>query len=186
MDMSDALLVLPPSPDELAQRWRALFDQPELRALDGKVELGPWGEVILMSPVGRIHSLVAGDLMFLLRSRLGGRTFAEAGIVTPNGVRAPDVMWADDDWVATHPESPMRVAPPLCIEVVSPFDRIQPLTDKLEAYLAAGAREAWLVIPREAPGIRFLGPEGLRETSVFGFSHAEIAALAVHVEPDAI
>jgi Uma2 family endonuclease len=175
----DAVLELPLSPDELVTRWLALFDDPVLGDADGKVEIGPWGEILVMSPVGGLHALSAGELAYQLRSKLGGRSFQETGVLTDLGVRAPDVMWADDAWIARHGlDTPYRVAPPLCIEVFSPSDRFPPLREKLGAYLRAGAREAWLVVPRAQPKIEFHGPEGRRDASEFGFTIDELRDLA--------
>ena len=74
----------------------------------------------------------------------------EVGIMTPAGIRAPDVLWASDSFLAAQPgdEMPLSAAPQLCIEIASPRDSRPKLREKVPAYIAAGAQEVWLVFPR--------------------------------------
>jgi Uma2 family endonuclease len=44
-------------------------------------------------------------------------------------------------------ESPLMVAPEICIEVVSPSNSVKELQEKREAYLASGAEEVWIIYP---------------------------------------
>src|SRR5205823_13674111 len=39
-------------------------------------------------------------------------------------------------------------APEICIEVVSPSNSVKELSEKREAYFAAGAQEVWIVFPQ--------------------------------------
>jgi Uma2 family endonuclease len=51
--------------------------------------------------------------------------------------------------MATHGnETPLTAAPELCIEVASPSKSLRELNEKVTAYLAAGATEAWIVYPQ--------------------------------------
>jgi Uma2 family endonuclease len=61
-------------------------------------------------------------------------------------VRIPDVTWASPQFIARHglPRTFGR-APDLCVEVVSPSNTNVEMREKNNAYLAAGAREVWLV-----------------------------------------
>ncbi len=140
----------PLSPAELALRWRELRDNTAFEDLAGKIELTEWGE-ILMTPVGKSHGLAAMRIGERLRAALGGQAMAEVGIATPIGVRAPDVAWCSDDWLAAHPEElPLASAPELCVEIVSASNALPKLREKAMAYVHAGAREAWLVHPESA------------------------------------
>jgi Uma2 family endonuclease len=147
--MSDAGKVIeaPLAPAELAARWQDLCADPTFQDVAARLELTEWGE-ILMSPVGKTHGLTAMRIGEALRKALGGHTMAEVGVATSIGVRAPDVAWCSDAYLAAHPEEmPLSSAPELCIEIVSVHNALPKLREKAMAYLLAGAREAWLVYP---------------------------------------
>jgi Uma2 family endonuclease len=84
------------------------------------------------------------------------------GVVTPIGVRIPDVIW---DAVPSDSD-PADPAPTICAKVVSPDNTRREIAEKTAAYLEAGARE--VIIVERSGRIRFFGPQGERETSVFG------------------
>ena len=137
----------PLAPGQLAARWQALCADPTFDDVAGKIELTEWGE-ILMTPVGKSHGLAAMRVAESLRRSLGGHTMAEVGVLTAIGVRAPDVAWCSDAYLASHPEEmPLSSAPELCIEIVSASNALPKLREKALAYVNAGAREAWLVHP---------------------------------------
>ncbi len=98
-----AAIEAPLAPEELARRWRAMCDDPHFEDIAGKIELTEWGE-ILMSPVGKSHGIAAMRIGEALRKALGGRTMAEVGVATAIGVRAPDVAWCSDNFLAAHPD----------------------------------------------------------------------------------
>ena len=101
-----------------------------------------------MTPVGKRHGLAAMRIAEALRAALNGHTMAEVGVATSIGVRAPDVAWCTDDYLARHPEDlPLSSAPELCIEVVSASNALPKLREKALAYVNAGAKEAWLAFP---------------------------------------
>ncbi|HSA71392.1 MAG TPA: Uma2 family endonuclease, partial [Burkholderiales bacterium] len=57
-------------------------------------------------------------------------------------------------------------APELCIEVVSPSNSRQEMREKIEAYLATGAEEVWIVYP-QSKRCEFYGRQGLLDRSSF-------------------
>ena len=173
--MSDFLEVIeaPLSAAQLAARWQALCEDPTFEDVAGKVELNEWGE-ILMSPVGKSHGLAAMRVAEGLRRALGGHTMAEVGVSTPIGVRAPDVAWCSDAYLAAHPEEmPLAAAPELCIEIVSATNALPKLREKAIAYINAGAREAWLVYPAS------------RRVEIYG-RPGRLAATTFPVDPDSL
>lgn len=138
----------PLAPDQLARRWQALCADPTFEDIAGKIELTEWGE-ILMSPVGKSHGIAAMRIAEVLRRALGGHTMAEVGVATSIGVRAPDVAWCSDTYLAGHPEEmPLSSAPELCVEIVSASNALPKLREKAMAYVEAGAVEAWIVYPQ--------------------------------------
>lgn len=159
----------PLSAAELARRWRALSTDPTYEDVAGTIELTEWGE-ILMTPVGKRHGLVAMRLGERLRQALGGHAMTEVGVATAIGVRAPDVAWCSDQWLAAHPEDmPLSSAPELCIEIVSASNALPKLREKAVAYVNAGAHEAWLLFP-EAGRREIYTREGRADTSAFAVS----------------
>jgi hypothetical protein len=125
-------------------------------------------------PVGKSHGLMAVRVAEALRIALGGHVMVEVGVATAIGVRAPDVAWCSDEFLAAHPEeAPLASAPELCVEVVSASNALPKLREKAAAYVAAGAREAWIVFPR-AQLVEVHGVEGMRATTSFPIDPATL------------
>jgi Uma2 family endonuclease len=102
-----------------------------------------------------------------LRKALGGHVMTEVGIATAIGVRAPDVAWCSDEYLAAHPEElPLSSAPEICIEVVSASNALPKLREKAVAYVNAGAHEAWLVHP-DSRQVEVYSPSGPGVTTTF-------------------
>ncbi len=159
--------------DQLAKRWQALCADPTFEDLAAKIELTEWGE-ILMSPVSKTHGLLAVHVAAALRGALGGRTMVEVGIATDMGVRAPDVAWCSDEFLAAHPEeAPLSNAPELCIEIASPGDARPKLREKAAAYVRAAAIEAWIMFPRSRQ-VEIYGREGRRQATAFSIDPATL------------
>jgi Uma2 family endonuclease len=98
---------------------------------------------------------------------LGGQAFTEVSIVTLAGVLVPDVAWADDEFMRAHEfQTPYTRAPQICVEIVSPSNSRKELREKTDAYLAAAAREVWLVYPKSRR-FEFYGERGLLPGSAY-------------------
>jgi Uma2 family endonuclease len=173
MVATDEVIEAPLRREQLAERWQALCDDPSFEDLAAKIELTEWGE-ILMSPVGKSHGLMAARVAEALRVALGGHVMVEVGVATAIGVRAPDVAWCSDEFLAAHPEeAPLTSAPELCVEVVSASNALPKLREKAAAYVAAGAREAWIVFPR-ARRVEVHAVGGMRVTTAFPIDPATL------------
>ena len=173
MSATAEMIEAPLAPDQLASRWQALCTDPTFDDIAGKIELTEWGE-ILMSPVGKTHGISAMRVAEALRKALGGHTMAEVGIATSIGVRAPDVAWCSERYLAAHPEEmPLSGAPELCVEIVSPGNALPKLREKAMAYVTAGALEAWVVYPLSKE-IEFYGADGRRAKTSFAIDTATI------------
>ena len=72
-----------------------------------------------------------------------GMVLTECSILTRIGIRVPDVAWASEGFMDVEAE----------------------IVEKTSAYLAAGAKEVWLV--SEDGRIRYLGPSGEKPNSDF-------------------
>jgi len=112
----------------------------------------------MMSPAGWKHGDVVGVLHTLLgsyiRQRRMGRIFgAETGFLlsrNPDTVRAPDFAFISNASLpASDPEEAFWPgAPDLAVEVLSPDDRTGEVNEKIRAWIAAGAKEVWIVNPQ--------------------------------------
>jgi len=172
MEKVQELIEAPLSREELAVRYRDLCEDPLFANVPGKIEIDPWGRMV-MSPPGVYHGLVQARLARVLAS-LGGETMVETPIATPMGLFAPDVTWASGQFMSTHGrENPLMAAPEVCAEVVSPSNSVKELKEKTEAYLASGAHEVWIVYP-QSKRIEFHGRAGLLPRSQYTVDLADI------------
>lgn len=116
------------------------------------------GELIIMPPVGGESGEREADLIIDLglwnRQTKLGQVFSSSTVFKlPNGGdRSPDVAWVQlDRWNALTPEQRQKF-PPLCpdfvIELRSESDRLKPLQDKMQEYLASGLQLGWLINPQ--------------------------------------
>lgn len=158
MGAIDEIIEAPLSPQALGARFRELCDDPRFANLPGKIELDVWGRIV-MSPASNLHGLLQMRLGQRL-APLGGQAFAEASVLTPSGVLVADVAWGSAELVRAHrAETPFTRAPELCIEVVSPSNARKELEEKIAAYLAAGAKEVWIVLPK-SQRVEVFGTDG--------------------------
>jgi Uma2 family endonuclease len=127
-------------------QWTDVINDPCLRDLPYKIELNRWGN-IEMSPASNKHGIYQAHLSSLLLNRMTvGEVISECSIQTPEGVKVPDVAWCSSEFLQRHGfETPYSEAPELCVEILSPSNSPWEFLEKIQIYLAAGAREAWLV-----------------------------------------
>lgn len=160
------LIDAPLTGEELAARYRALCEDPLYAEVPGKFELDVWGRVLLTPPRGNYHGVLRARLAQRIAT-LSGEIFMQASVVTAIGVCVADVAWASADFVRRHKfETPFTRAPELCIEVISPRNSVKELEDKRIAYLAAAAREVWIVYPK-SKRCEVHGQQGLLESSAY-------------------
>jgi len=145
--MTPEIIEKPLTREELGSMYRRMCEDPYFANIPGKIELDMWGRIV-MSPASPYHGMIQARLIERL-ARLGGQPIVEAAIVTSVGLLVTDVAWASTEFVSAHSaESPFTRAPELCIEVASPSNSRKELNEKVAAYLAAGAFEAWIVYPQ--------------------------------------
>lgn len=155
----------PLSGEELGARYRAICEDPCYANIPGKIELDVWGRM-LMSPASNYHSALQLELGTRLKA-MGGRAFTEASMLTSVGVLVADVAWASDEFMRAHEfETPYTQALDVCVEIVSPANSRKELREKIDAYLAAGAREVWLVYPK-SKRFEFYSQSGLLPSSAY-------------------
>lgn len=125
--------------------------EPDREFVDGMVLQRNLGE--------KDHSawqLALGRLLSQWRQPANIRVYVELRLQTKlYRYRIPDVMVtarnAPDEQIITH-------APLLCVEILSPEDRIGRLEDKLAEYFAMGVRAVWVIDPRTSTAYQCEGP----------------------------
>jgi Uma2 family endonuclease len=134
------------TPETLTLRWAELINDPALADLPYKIELNAWGK-IEMTPASFWHGRMQGNVSVQLAQQLpDGEVLVEVPILTEIGVRVPDVAWGSREYLAAIGEaSPAPRAPEICVEVVSASNTEDEIRAKTRAYLAAGAREVWIL-----------------------------------------
>ena len=130
------------------------------------------GRMIVREPAGHRHGRIAADLAYRLQhyvkaESLGVVYAAETGFVlsrNPDTVRAPDVAFIRRERLPEpEPTGYAELAPDLVVEVLSPDDRPGEVLAKVDDWLSAGTRLAWVVDPSRRQ-IRVYRRDGSRRT----------------------
>ena len=146
--------------------WAEVLADPCLQGLPYKIELDGYGRIV-MTPASNRHGRAQARLVRRLAGLFGtGDIITACSIATTDGVKVADAAWLSDAFLAEHGEAtPYALAPDLCVEVQLPSTSAPAIAAKARLYLAAGAREVWLV---DQAGRRTVhGLEGRRTTSIF-------------------
>jgi Uma2 family endonuclease len=116
------------------------------------------GEHRTMTPAGADHGGVTNTFSYLLtahvKPRKLGKVFAaETGFVlsrNPDTVVGADVAFVRSDRIPPDglPKAFWEGAPDLAVETISPSDALADVEEKVDAYLAAGARAIVVLNPR--------------------------------------
>jgi Uma2 family endonuclease len=125
---------------------------PELR-----LELTEKGDVIAMSPAGgetgnRNLAISAALYVWTISNGEGAGFDSSTGFVLPNGaIRSPDAAWVRREQLSRLTPAQKQRFLPLCpdfvLELRSASDRLSDLQEKMEEYIANGARLGWLIVP---------------------------------------
>jgi Uma2 family endonuclease len=121
----------------------------------GRCEL-IYGELVMMSPAGLPHGVVAMRIGSFLREFVDARDLglvlaAETGFkveTDPDLVRAPDASFVRKDRLpSTLPHAFFDGVPDLAVEVVSPDDSKREVAEKVNMWLAHGTTSCWVADP---------------------------------------
>lgn len=125
---------------------------------DVPLERSAKGELIVVSPVGGVGGSQEADLITDLsiwnRQTQLGKVFSSSTIFSlpQGGDRSPDAAWVSLERWNDLTLAQQQGFPPLCpdfvIELRSPSDRLRPLQEKMQEYLANGLRLGWLIDPQ--------------------------------------
>ena len=130
--------------------------EPDCEYLDGELVKRNMAE----TDHGSLQALIAG--WFIQRRREFGIQIAtETRVqIKPTRFRIPDLLVT----VGKLKGRILREPPFLCIEILSPEDRVSRVEPKIDEYLAFGVRHVWLIDPEERRAWSFTN-EGRREAT---------------------
>lgn len=148
------------------ERWGEIASDPTLDGLPYKVETNARGQIIL-SPHKNRHSDLQSALFQLLQQYAPeGHISVEYALATPQGVKAPDVVWMSrerrDKMRATG--DPSTLAPEVCVEVISTSNTETEMQRKRALYRDIGAEEVWII--DEDGAIRFFADEEIERSAI--------------------
>jgi Uma2 family endonuclease len=116
------------------------------------------GELRTVAPSGFDHGAVMFNLgrrlaNYVAEHKLGVVVGGETGfrlMKEPDTVRGADVAFVAASRIPAsgRPATYFEGAPDLAVEILSPGDTVAELEEKVDDYLAAGARAVWVVNPR--------------------------------------
>jgi len=157
--------------------WEEVCQDPSLRNLPYKIELNRAGK-ILMSPAKNRHAIFQGIILLALHERLPqGWVMPECAIETDEGVKVADVAWISPErYAQVKTQAAYRMAPEICVEVLSEANTGAEMKGKIALYLQLGAKEVWIC--DEAGRLRFYNLSGELSVSLFVPSFP----LAVHAD----
>jgi Uma2 family endonuclease len=136
-----------PRAKEHQTRWDEITKDPSLQDLPYKVETNHRGQIVL-SPRTNRHSFIQEQVQDLLDEHVPeGRHPPEFAIATPEGVKAPDVVWMSPERRREMEKTgdPTMLAPEICVEVLSSSNTEEEIKEKRALYREAGADEVWVV-----------------------------------------
>ena len=136
------------------EEYLATVYRPDCDYVDGEVRernLGEWD-----------HSSTQTALvvyLHALQKRLGIRAVVEQRVqVARNRFRVPDICV-----ITGEPERVLTRPPFLCIEILSPEDRMSRVQERIDDYFAMGVAHVWVVDPQTRRAYEATAAEGLRE-----------------------
>lgn len=125
--------------------WIDVCNDPVLQDLPYKIELNERGQIV-MSPASNQHGILQmliGGMLLNVKGK--GTVISECSIQTSKGVKVADVAWASRKFMdANGTQTPYKLSPELCVEILSPSNSEEEILEKIDLYLARGAKEVWI------------------------------------------
>ncbi|MBW4553097.1 MAG: Uma2 family endonuclease [Aphanocapsa sp. GSE-SYN-MK-11-07L] len=141
--------------DPITTLTRSQFYQLCLANPDVPMERSPNGGLIILTPIGgeggNQEANLIGDVIIWNRQANIGLVFSSQTVFSlpGGGDRAPDVAWVTMERWQSLSQDEQEGFPPLCpdfvVELRSRSDRLKPLQQKMQEYLACGLRLGWLI-----------------------------------------
>jgi len=124
---------------------------------DLRLERTAEGDLVIMAPAGgetgsRNALITTLFTTWALQDGTGVAFDSSTGFILSNGAtRSPDTAWVKRERLATLTQEQKKKFLPLCpdfvIELRSPSDSLKTIQEKMQEYLANGARLGWLLDP---------------------------------------
>ena len=129
--------------------------EPDCDFVDGEIEERNVGELN-----HSVLQLRVGAYLLAQYGKTGATVATECRIrVKPGRVRIPDICF-----FVTRPEQQVPTKPPLvCLEVLSPEDRMSRVEARINDFLAMGVPYVWVLDPETRQAFVATAAEGLRE-----------------------
>jgi Uma2 family endonuclease len=144
--------------------WQEIIENPLLQNLPFKVELNQYGN-ITMTPASNRHGIIQIKIGYLLVEKTKyGQVISECSVSTSKGVKVADLAWGSEEFMERNKdETPYKEAPDICVEIRSPSNTDDEMLEKIDLYLAKGAKEVW--ISDESGTITFYSYPGIIKKS---------------------
>lgn len=147
--------------------WSEVIDSPYFRDMPFKIEMNRYGS-ILMHPRTNAHGRMGCKIVSVLATHFKkqGSVMCGCSIQTTDGVKVANVAWASKKFNQKHGvTTPFPEAPEICVEIVSASNPEEELREKVELYLARGAKEVWLAHLNKS--VRYFANSGEIQKSTF-------------------
>jgi Uma2 family endonuclease len=149
------------------ERWRELLADRDLARLPHRIETDRHGHILMSPPPAPAHGDQQSEIVYLLKTLLPqGRVVTECPLSTSDGVKAIDVAWLVPE---RHQEvrsmSCLVQAPEICVEVLSPSNTPEEVSEKIALYFESGAREVWICEQDGTLRFCFSATQELRQSS---------------------
>ncbi len=128
------------------ERWEAVMSDPEVQFLKTtRVETDRNGHPIMSPFASSQHGYYQNEIGYLLRTMLpSGKSLSECPVSTSDGVKLIDVCWYSNS--RRNPikhEKIFRIAPEICVEVISPSNTRREILEKRMLYFELECKEFW-------------------------------------------
>jgi Uma2 family endonuclease len=139
--------------------WEQICKDKRFEDAPYKIESNAQGQII-MSPTANYHGSNGFRVGELLRLHLPkGEVVVECAVETADGTKEADVAWLSPGrWKQVAEDFSCKIAPEICVEVLSPSNTVKEMLGKKDLFLAAGALEYWLC--DKAGNLRFFNVSG--------------------------
>jgi Uma2 family endonuclease len=139
--------------------WEQICKDKRFEDAPYKIESNAQGQII-MSPTANYHGSHGFRIGELLRQHLPkGEVVVECAVETADGTKEANVAWLSPGlWKQVAKDFSCKIAPEICVEVLSPSNTVKEMLYKKDLYLAAGALEYWLC--DKAGSLRFFDASG--------------------------
>jgi Uma2 family endonuclease len=128
------------------KRWRELLADPDLAKLPHRIETDRHGHILMSPPPAPAHGDQQSEIVYMLKTLLPqGRVVTECPLSTSDGVKAIDVAWlAPERRQEVRSVICLLRAPEICVEVLSPSNSPEEISEKIALYFESRAREVWV------------------------------------------